>query len=48
MGLSADLSLPGDKASTWPKDFFENIRIDAPLITRPDQGAIPPTVDFTK
>jgi virulence-associated protein VagC len=29
-------------SSTWPKDFFESIRIDDPAFARPDQGVTPP------
>jgi len=35
------------KASTWPEGFFESIRINDPRFTRPDQGEVPPIVDFT-
>jgi antitoxin VapB len=34
------------KASTWPEGFFESIRIDDADFTRPDQGELPPIVDF--
>ena len=34
------------KASTWPEGFFENIRIDDVNFTRPEQGELPPIVDF--
>jgi antitoxin VapB len=30
------------KPSTWPKGFFEQIRIDDPCFARPDQGDAPP------
>jgi len=30
------------KALNWPEHFFENIRIDDPAFTRPEQGSIPP------
>ena len=29
-------------SSTWPRDFFEDIRIDDPGFSRPDQGTMPP------
>ena len=29
-------------SSTWPQDFFEDIRIDDPGFSRPDQGTMPP------
>ena len=29
-------------ANTWPKDFFQNIRIDDPAFSRPNQGSMPP------
>jgi len=35
------------KASTWPDGFFANIRIDDANFTRPDQGELPPIVEFT-
>jgi antitoxin VapB len=35
------------KASTWPEGFFENIRINDPNFTRPDQGELPPIIEFT-
>jgi antitoxin VapB len=35
------------KASTWPEGFFESIRIDDANFTRPDQGELPPIVEFT-
>jgi hypothetical protein len=35
------------KASTWPEGFFESIRIDDVNFTRPDQGELPPIVEFT-
>jgi antitoxin VapB len=28
--------------SQWPKDFFDDIRIDDPAFVRPVQGSIPP------
>jgi antitoxin VapB len=34
------------KASTWPEGFFESIRIDDANFTRPDQGELPPMVEF--
>ncbi len=36
------------KASTWPDGFFERIRIDDANFTRPDQGELPPIVEFTR
>jgi antitoxin VapB len=36
------------KASTWPDGFFERIRINDANFTRPDQGALPPIVEFTR
>ncbi len=36
------------KATTWPEGFFDNIRIDDPNFGRPDQGELPPIVDFTE
>ncbi len=35
------------KASSWPDGFFESIRIDDSNFARPDQGELPPIVDFT-
>jgi antitoxin VapB len=35
------------KASTWPEGFFESIRIEDDHFTRPDQGELPPIVEFT-
>ena len=35
------------KASTWPEGYFESIRIDDENFVRPDQGALPPIVDFS-
>ena len=35
------------KASTWPEGFFESILIDDVNFTRPDQGELPPIVEFT-
>ncbi len=35
------------KASSWPDGFFESIRIDDANFTRPDQGELPPIVEFT-
>ena len=34
------------KASAWPEAFFERIRIDDANFTRPDQGDLPPIVEF--
>jgi virulence-associated protein VagC len=31
---------------SWPKDFFESIRIDDPAFSRPDQGLVPPAPTF--
>ena len=36
------------KASTWPEGFFENIRIDDVSFARPDQGELPPLVEFSE
>jgi antitoxin VapB len=36
------------KASAWPEGFFENIRIEDDQFTRPDQGDLPPIVEFTE
>ena len=30
------------KSSTWPADFFEDIRVDDPAFARPPQGETPP------
>jgi antitoxin VapB len=35
------------KATTWPEGFFESVRIHDAHFTRPDQGELPPTVEFT-
>ena len=35
------------KASTWPEGFFKSIRIDDANFTRPEQGELPPIVEFT-
>ena len=35
------------KARTWPEGYFESIRIDDENFVRPDQGALPPIVDFS-
>ena len=32
--------------SHWPKHFFDDIRIDDPSFTRPDQGSTPPAPSF--
>ncbi len=29
-------------SSSWPRDFFHDIRIDDPAFSRPDQGSMPP------
>lgn len=34
------------KASSWPTGFFESIRIDDENFSRPEQGDLPPVVDF--
>ena len=34
------------KLSTWPADFFEEIQIDDPAFTRPEQGSTPPIPAF--
>jgi len=36
------------KASTWPEGFFDSIRIDDANFVRPDQGELPPVVDFSE
>ncbi|RYD65914.1 MAG: AbrB/MazE/SpoVT family DNA-binding domain-containing protein [Verrucomicrobiaceae bacterium] len=36
------------KASTWPEGYFESIRIDDHAFGRPDQGTLPPVVDFER
>jgi antitoxin VapB len=36
------------KASTWPDGFFESIRIDDLNFIRPDQGELPPIVEFNR
>ena len=36
------------KASTWPEGFFESFRIDDSNFSRPDQGEVPPIVEFTR
>ena len=36
------------KASSWPEGFFESIRIDDVNFTRPDQGKLPPIVEFSR
>jgi hypothetical protein len=36
---------PGKTPSTssaWPRGFFQDIRIDDPAFSRPDQGSMPP------
>ena len=35
------------KASSWPEGFFESIRINDANFSRPDQGELPPIVEFT-
>ena len=34
------------KPTTWPKGFFDEIRIDDPSFIRPDQGTMPPAPTF--
>ena len=34
------------KATTWPEGFFENIRINDANFSRPEQGDLPPIVEF--
>lgn len=34
------------KAATWPDGYFESIRIDDDAFSRPEQGELPPIVDF--
>jgi virulence-associated protein VagC len=34
------------KPRHWPAHFFDDIRIDDPAFTRPDQGATPPAPSF--
>ena len=34
-------------SSTWPREFFEDIRIDDPAFSRPDQGTMPPLPSLT-
>ena len=46
--LGDGLLLVPVKASSWPDGFFERIRIDDAHFTRPDQGDLPPIVDFTR
>jgi len=36
------------KAPTWPDGFFDSIRIDDPNFARPEQGDLPPIVDFSE
>lgn len=33
------------KPTTWPAGFFEQIRIDDPCFTRPEQGVVPVALD---
>ena len=35
------------KASSWPPEFFQSIRIDDANFKRPDQGELPPIVEFS-
>lgn len=35
------------KATTWPEGFFDKIRVDDANFTRPDQGELPPIVEFS-
>jgi virulence-associated protein VagC len=30
------------RPATWPRDFFDQIRIDDPAFARPPQGQMPP------
>lgn len=34
------------KASIWPEGYFESILIDDANFTRPEQGVLPPVVEF--
>jgi hypothetical protein len=34
-------------SSTWPRDFFQRIRVDDPAFSRPDQGSMPPVPSFS-
>ena len=45
--LGDGLLLVPVKASTWPEGFFESIRIDDANFIRPEQGKLPPIVEFT-
>ncbi len=36
------------KAATWPDGFFESVRIDDENFARPDQGELPPVIEFTR
>jgi antitoxin VapB len=35
------------KASTWPEEFFNDILFEDANFTRPEQGELPPVVEFT-
>lgn len=35
------------RPTTWPTNFFAQIRIDDPAFARPTQGEAPPTPDIT-
>jgi len=34
------------KEASWPDGYFENIRIEDPGFSRPEQGEAPPVADF--
>ncbi len=34
------------KPAAWPPGFFQNIRIDDPAFTRPEQGSMPPAPSY--
>jgi len=46
--LGDGLLLMPVKASSWPDGFFESIRIDDANFVRPDQGELPPVIDFSE
>lgn len=46
--LGDGLFLSPVKSSVWPDNFFENIRIADANFARPDQGELPPIVEFSK
>ena len=35
------------KAKTWPEGFFDEIQIEDPEFTRPEQGPMPPAPNFS-